>query len=47
VKFFANPNSGTATASVVRQTFSQVPTPGSVALVALGGLVAARRRRAN
>ncbi len=47
VKFFAAGASDSASASFVRQTFSQtiVPAPGSAALLGLGGLVAVRRRR--
>jgi hypothetical protein len=48
VKFFANGAGGTASASFIRQSFSQVviPAPGAAALLGLGGLVAIRRRRA-
>lgn len=48
VKFFAVAPGNTASASFVRQTFSQViiPAPGSAALLGLGGLLAVRRRRA-
>lgn len=47
VKFFANGTGGTASASFIRQSFSQViiPAPGAAAMVGLGGLVALRRRR--
>lgn len=47
VKFFANGTGGTASASFIRQSFSQViiPAPGAAALVGFGGLVALRRRR--
>lgn len=45
VQFFANAPNGTSTASFVRQSFSQVPSPGAVALLGLGGLVVLRRRR--
>ena len=46
VKFFANGTGGTASASFVRQSFSQVvPAPASGALLGLAGLVAIRRRR--
>jgi hypothetical protein len=34
-----------AVASFVRQSFSQTPTPGGSALLAIGGLILARRRR--
>jgi uncharacterized protein (TIGR03382 family) len=48
VKFFAVAAGNTATASFVRQTFSQtiIPAPGAAALVGMGGLLAVRRRRA-
>jgi hypothetical protein len=48
VKFFANGLGGTASASFVRQSFSQVivPAPGAAALVGFGGLISIRRRRA-
>lgn len=45
VQFFAPTPGGTAAASFVRQTFSQIPSPGSAALLGLAGIVAARRRR--
>ncbi len=46
VKFFANGQGGTATASFVRQSFSQViPAPSAAALIGLGGLFVVRRRR--
>lgn len=46
VKFFANGVGGTATASFVRQSFSQVvPAPSAAALMGLGGLLVSRRRR--
>ncbi len=44
--FLAGPNGGSASASFIRQTFSQVvPTPGAAALLAFGTLAGARRRR--
>ncbi len=46
VQFFANGVNGSATASFIRQSFSQVPSPAGSALLGLAGLVAARRRRA-
>ncbi len=44
-QLFANGASGTATTSFIRQTFSQIPTPGGAALLGLAGLVGLRRRR--
>ena len=44
LKFFAAHENDFATASFVRQEFSQIPTPGCLALLGLGGLVARRRR---
>jgi hypothetical protein len=44
LKFFAAHDGDFATASFVRQEFSQIPTPGCLALLGLGGLVARRRR---
>lgn len=46
IKFFAATGQGFATASFIRQEFSQIlaPSPGAVALVALAG-VAVRRRQ--
>ena len=46
MKFFAAHREDFATASFVRQEFSQVPAPGVAALLGLGGMVASRRRRA-
>ena len=47
VQFFANAPGGTASASFVRQSFSQtiIPAPGAAALLGLAGLTAGRRRR--
>lgn len=45
VKFLAISEGSTASCSWIRQSFSQVPTPGAVSLLALGGLVSASRRR--
>lgn len=46
IKFFANGDEDFATASFIRQEFSQVPAPGAIALMGLGGFAAMRRRRA-
>jgi MYXO-CTERM domain-containing protein len=45
LKFFAHEVNDSATASFVRQEFSQVPAPGAFALLSLAGLVGGRRRR--
>lgn len=45
MQFFANGPGGTARASFVRQSFSQIPAPGAIAIVALGSFVVVRRRR--
>jgi hypothetical protein len=45
MKFFAATADDFATASFIRQEFSQIPAPGAVALLGAAGL-AARRRRA-
>lgn len=47
VKFFAVGASHSASASFIRQSFSQliIPAPGATALLGIGGLLAARRRR--
>lgn len=45
VQFFAAGQGSTATASFIRQSFSQIPAPGAMALLAVGGLIATRRRR--
>lgn len=46
VKFFAVTPGSTASASFVRQSFSQIPAPGAVVLLGLSGFIAQRRRRA-
>jgi len=46
LKFFAGSENGFSTASFVGQEFSQIPSPGALALVGLGGLIARRRRGA-
>jgi hypothetical protein len=47
LKFFAATENGFASASWVRQEFSQIytPTPGAMALLALAGVTGSRRRR--
>ncbi|HMN40992.1 MAG TPA: hypothetical protein PKE29_09110 [Phycisphaerales bacterium] len=45
VQFFAT-NNGSSSASFVRQTFSQIPTPGAMGLIGLAGMFIARRKRA-
>lgn len=45
LKFFAATAASYATASFVRQEFSQVPAPGAIALLGTAGLLATRRRR--
>ena len=45
-KFFSPSEEGTASASFIRQEFSQIPTPGAVALLGLAGAFGSRRRRA-
>ncbi len=45
IQFFAVGPNSTATASFVRQAFSQVPTPGGTALCGIAGLMMLRRRR--
>lgn len=45
IQFYAFGPNGTATASFVRQSFSQIPTPGGAALLGLAGLIVAHRRR--
>lgn len=42
---FANGTSGIATTSFIRQTFSQIPSPGAASLFAIVGLAAVRRKR--
>ena len=46
LKFFAAHDNDFATASFVRQEFSQIPAPGAAALIGLATTLAARRRRA-
>lgn len=45
IKFFAPDANSTASASFVRQEFSQIPSPGAIALLGLAGLVGRRARR--
>lgn len=45
IKMFAAHVNDTATASFIRQEFSQIPTPGAATLLGLSGLFVARRRR--
>jgi len=45
LKFFANTDGGFASASFVRQEFSQIPAPGAFALLGVAGILGARRRR--
>ena len=45
IQFFAVGPNSTAAASFVRQSFSQVPTPGGTALCGVAGLMMLRRRR--
>lgn len=45
VKFLAVTAGSTASASFVRQTFSQIPAPGASMLVIAGAMMAVRRRR--
>jgi uncharacterized protein (TIGR03382 family) len=45
-KFFSPTENGTASASFIRQEFSQIPAPGAFALLGLAGVVGSRRRRA-
>jgi hypothetical protein len=45
MKFFAAHVNDTATASFIRQEFSQIPTPGAISLLAVAGMAAGRRRR--
>lgn len=44
-QLFASGVSGIASASFIRQTFTQIPSPGSAALLAVASLAAIRRRR--
>jgi len=46
LKFLAATADGISSCSFVRQEFSQVPTPGALALLGVSALVGARRRRA-
>lgn len=45
LKFFAANENGFATASFIRQEFSQIPSPGALALLGVSGILARRRRR--
>lgn len=45
IKMFAAHVNDTATASLIRQEFSQIPAPATGMVLGLGGLIAARRRR--
>ncbi len=45
IQFYAFGPNSTATASFVRQSFSQIPTPGGTALCGVAGLLLIRRRR--
>jgi hypothetical protein len=45
MKFFSPTAEGFATASFIRQEFSQIPAPGAFALLGAAGLAARRRRR--
>lgn len=45
IQFFAVGANGTATASFVRQSFSQIPSPGGATLCGVAGLIMLRRRR--
>lgn len=45
VKLFAPGQGDSTSISFVRQSFSQIPTPGTVVLAGLAGLVGMRRRR--
>jgi MYXO-CTERM domain-containing protein len=44
LKFLAPGEGGAASASFIRQEFSQVPAPGAIALLGLAGLTSRRRR---
>ena len=46
LKFLAALPDGISSCSFVRQEFSQIPTPGAIALLGVSGLVGSRRRRA-
>jgi MYXO-CTERM domain-containing protein len=43
--FFARPVGGVASASLIEQRFSEVPSPGALALAGLAGLIGSRRQR--
>ena len=43
--FFAMPVGGAASATLIEQRFSQIPSPGALALATLAGLMGRRRRR--
>jgi uncharacterized protein (TIGR03382 family) len=45
-KFYAQDENHFASASFIRQEFSQIPAPGALALLGLAGAVGSRRRRA-
>ena len=45
MKFFAAEANGTATASFIRQEFSQIPSPGALGAIGAAGLMGLRRRR--
>lgn len=45
IQFFAAGPNGSSAASFVRQSFSQIPTPGGSALCGIAGLLLFRRRR--
>jgi hypothetical protein len=44
LKFLAAGEAGTASASFIRQEFSQIPAPGAIALLGVSGFFAGRRR---
>ncbi len=45
IKMFAAHINDTATASFIRQEFSQIPTPGAFSLLGMAGMAVLRRRR--